>query len=275
MARMTTCPDCGAQVSRKAGSCPKCGRPLKGPGLVSRVARLGCLAFIGLLALGVVGSLLRSPAPRPLPTPAPPRPAAPLVPAPAAGRFHPGDQVEIVGPETGGLAFLANSEAIFEERLTVRRRYEPGKEIFASGASELAEVLESRPDRLHVRMLDGNWRGREGWIAPGQARPRPASEEMASDVVEGLTQDKRREIYGELHRVGVLASYEAAHRFGDDDFTPEGMARRRAFYEGRVKEGRRGLVAKYKVDGAQLDRIDAEGTAQRWPLPDVPNPYRK
>jgi zinc-ribbon domain len=57
MARLIHCPDCGASVSRKATSCPKCGRPLKRPGFLTQVARVGCLAIVGLFILAFVMSL--------------------------------------------------------------------------------------------------------------------------------------------------------------------------------------------------------------------------
>ena len=64
MARLTSCRDCGAAVSKKAAACPRCGCPLK--------KRLGCLGgcFAILLVsfiLAVLIGLLSPMRPTPLP----------------------------------------------------------------------------------------------------------------------------------------------------------------------------------------------------------------
>ena len=37
MGRLTTCPDCGGKVSKKAKSCPGCGRAMKSRSLIGRL----------------------------------------------------------------------------------------------------------------------------------------------------------------------------------------------------------------------------------------------
>lgn len=47
MARLKSCPDCGAEVSKKAMACPKCGRVLrKKVGCLGKVFRLVLLLFV-------------------------------------------------------------------------------------------------------------------------------------------------------------------------------------------------------------------------------------
>ncbi len=139
-------------------------------------------------------------------------------------------------------------------------------------------------------MLEGSWKDRVGWIASDEVRLRPSPEEESGDVVEGLALDKRREIYAELHRVGMLATFEAEHqvpltlrdlpadRSELRNVLARNLARHKAVYEALEKKGRQSLIARYRkdrIDGAHLDRIDKEGTEKRWPLPEVANPYKR
>ena len=59
------CKECGNEVSTKAASCPKCGAVLK--------KKTGCLAYIGaafliLIILGVIGSLMNDGSKKPTPS---------------------------------------------------------------------------------------------------------------------------------------------------------------------------------------------------------------
>jgi RNA polymerase subunit RPABC4/transcription elongation factor Spt4 len=55
------CKDCGTPVSSSAKSCPKCGAPLKGRGLVSNLARWFVIIFIVFpLAIGLFLGVYRS-----------------------------------------------------------------------------------------------------------------------------------------------------------------------------------------------------------------------
>jgi hypothetical protein len=95
---------------------------------------------------------------------------------------------------------------------------------------------------------------------------------MSADVVDGLSQQRRREIYVALHQMGMEASESADRRFpfGELSTNPgvakKQMADRQAYYQSLKKKGRMALVKKYKVDGAILDRITAEGDSKKWPL---------
>jgi hypothetical protein len=170
------------------------------------------------------------------------------------------------------------------------RNFVLGKELFSVYVSTRARVLEDKGDRLQVEILEGPWKGRVGWIASDEVRLPPTPEEASRDVIEGLTLDKRREIYAELHRVGMLAEFEAEHQAerqfpmslsdlpSDPSQAKKVMERHTARFQALShsleKKGREPLVAKYKIDGAHLDRIDNEGTEKRWPLPEVADPYR-
>lgn len=100
-----------------------------------------------------------------------------------------------------------------------------------------------------------------------------------NDVVGGLPKRKRVEIYQELHRSGMLATYEAESKYPFNRLTSAKnpgayLAGRKKVYEAAVKRGRVALVKKYNVDGATLDKIDEEGADKRWPIPEVENPHR-
>jgi hypothetical protein len=72
MARMTTCPDCRAEISARAATCPKCGCP-NTPGKPKRRFSLLKLAMVVILLPTFVIFLTRKQGDRPpaLPTPAP------------------------------------------------------------------------------------------------------------------------------------------------------------------------------------------------------------
>ena len=170
---------------------------------------------------------------------------------------------------------LCAGEAILLVYRSKTRRLVPGEEIFAVGPSALATVLVNKGDRLQVRVLNGSWKDRIGWIESDRVRLRPTLKEALRDVVDGLTLVERRTIYGELHRVGMQASFESNHQAPVSNL-PGSLARHEAVYKALKKEGRESLIAKFKrygIDEADLDRIDKEGVEKRWPLPDVVNPY--
>ena len=142
--------------------------------------------------------------------------------------------------------------------------------------SDLATVLVDKGDRLQVKVLNGSWKDRIGWIESDEVRLRPTLKDALRDVVDGLTLDERRTIYSELHRVGMQATFEADHQAPVSNL-PGSLARHKAVYDALEKEGRESLIAKFRrygIDGADLDRIDKEGVEKRWPLPDVVDPYR-
>ena len=210
--------------------------------------------------------------------------SSPLVPpvVPRKMAFDLGVEVELVGPSEGMIVLCAD-ESIFVAYRSKTRNFTPGKELFGVSPSVLATVLADKGDRLQVKVLNGSWKDRMGWISSDEVRLRPTREDASGDVVEGLTLDKRREIYAELHRVGMLATFESEHQVPISEFAADPsqagvvLDRHEAVYKELNKKGRVSLVAKYRqyrIDGAHLERIEKEGDEKRWPLPNVANPYR-
>jgi hypothetical protein len=226
----------------------------------TNVKQLGCFTMVLMLGVaGVLGSIF-------LPT-----------------FSKTGAEVELVGRK-GKMIFLCSDEAIFMDRGSTSRQSVPGKDIFAVSVSERARVLEDKGDRLQVRVLEGSWKDRVGWIASDEVRLRPSPEEELRDVVEGITLDKRREIYAELFRVRMLAELEARHQVplrdlpADPSECRKVLAENKVVYEALEREGQQSLIARYlthNIDQAHLDRIDKEGTEERWPLPEVADPYKQ
>jgi hypothetical protein len=199
--------------------------------------------------------------------------------APISPRFPTGAEIELIGPREGTPMLCANEEVFLAYR-SKTRNFVAGKEVFGVVWAALAQVLVDKGDRLQVKVVEGPWKDRIGWIASDQVRSPPTPEEAAKDVVDGLTLDKRREIYAQLHRIGMLAEIEGFHQFpieGAPATFQERTAKRDALISGMEQRGRAYLIAKYKqygVGSEQLDRIDKEGAAKRWPVPDVENPYK-
>jgi hypothetical protein len=286
MARLKKCPDCGSSISRKAAICPRCGRPfeVKHLGCFTKVLMLGMAGVLGAIVLSIFsdGGRHRQEA---SPAPEIPQASSPQITAGVSRKpkYQPGAEVELVGPK-GRATFLCSDEAIFMDRKSTSRQFVPGKDVFMVRVSERARVLEDKGDRLQVRVLEGSWKDRVGWIASDEVRLRPSPEEESGDVVEGLALDKRREIYAELHRVGMLATFEAEHQVPLRDLpahpseSGKVLAKHKAVYEAMERKGRQSLIARYrkdKIDHAHLDRIDKEGTEKRWPLPEVADPYKQ
>jgi hypothetical protein len=115
----------------------------------------------------------------------------------------------------------------------------------------------------------------ESLPAPAASSLLGAQSETNDDVVDGLTQDKRRQIFYALHLSGFEAAALAQARFpasARPDTVAQAkkfLAQRGQFHQLKVKEGRVALVRQFKVDGDTLDRIDYEGYAKNWPLPKI------
>jgi hypothetical protein len=78
--------------------------------------------------------------------------------------------------------------------------------------SDRATVSEDKGDRLQVKLLNGSWRNRIGWIESNEVRLRPTLKDALRDVVDGLTLVERRIIFGELHRVGMQSGFDSDHQ---------------------------------------------------------------
>ncbi len=278
MGRLTTCPDCEASVSKTAVTCPQCGRPLRGRqfGCPSKVLMIGAASVIGAIwisankyqrfrqqvnpELGVAQS--DSPS------------ATPSI--PIVSKFRPGDEVELIGPKEMRMPRLYATEAILWAYRSNTREFVLGEEIFGVSPGDLANVLVDKGDRLQVKVLNGSWKDRIGWIESDEVRLSPTLKDALRDVVDGLTLVERRTIYGDLYRVGMQATFESEHRAPISNL-PGSLARHQAVYNALEKEGRESLIAKYRrygIDRADLERIDNEGVQKRWPLPDAVNPFR-
>ena len=287
MARLVNCRDCGAKVSKKAGTCPSCGRPMGrsflGGMVVSSAKLIFALVLLIVLVRGLSGpsSRVSAPNPSPAPTvaaavpaldPAPaPVPSVDEMPAAAPHGLPVGATVEVLGN-----LMYADLDVLHAHKATgdIPRSGPSGRTVFGLMSGTRARVESGAPDAVRVALLNGNWSGRVGWIPRADVRLVPSAEELAGDVVGGLDLGKRREIYNALHQMGLAASNEAEKRFPSGELSTEPevagkqLAARKRFYDASKKEGRKSLIKRYKVDGATLDRIDEEGTNKRWPLSD-------
>ncbi len=95
---------------------------------------------------------------------------------------------------------------------------------------------------------------------------------------------ERREIYAEEQGIGELAEDEGFHQIPaiqtDANLLTahESHVKRDAIIADLEKKGRATLIAKYnkfKLDNTHIDRIVSEGREKRWPLPTVPDPYKR
>jgi hypothetical protein len=280
MGRLTICPDCEASVSKKAATCPHCGRSLRdgqfGEITGTKIVVISLVSLIGAIWLSSINDQRARQQVNPgsgIPQGSSPSvaPAVSIKPA-----FQPGAEVELVSTKEMRLARLYATEAILLAYRSKTREFVLGEEVFAVSPSVLATVLVDKGDRLQVKVLNGSWKDRIGWIESDEVRLRPTLKDAFRDVVDGLTLDERRTIYGELHRVGMEAGFESDRQAPVSNL-PGSLARHEAVYNALEKEGQKSLIAKYKrlgINEADLDRIDKEGVEKRWPLPDVVNPYR-
>ena len=197
----------------------------------------------------------------------------------AKAELHVGAVVELTGPKQGAVELCAD-EAIFLKYRPKTTRFGPDKdkEVFGVYISDLAMVLSVKQDRLQVRVLEGQWENRVGWIARDQVRLVPSPQDLAGNVVERINLGKRREIYGELYRLIALASFEADHRFPSVNFdsSPGSFNKYMNVCESLKKAAPKSIIEKYRdlgIDEMHLDRINVEGMKSRWPVPEVPDPY--
>lgn len=50
---LTTCPDCGKQMSTRARSCPNCGRPIPQPARTAVRAVMAVLLIVAVIVLAI------------------------------------------------------------------------------------------------------------------------------------------------------------------------------------------------------------------------------
>jgi hypothetical protein len=105
MGNLVACKGCGAEISRSAPACPRCGHP--GPG---RSHRYGCGTLLLLSVLGFLAfAALRSPPP--LPRPPGPVPAASPAGTPGPAADDPSDRRRIIYAEAYRAGMRASREA--------------------------------------------------------------------------------------------------------------------------------------------------------------------
>jgi hypothetical protein len=245
-------------------------------GFMFKMALVTFILFVALIV--IIASFSHKPAGGPAPVASPvavqPPPVQPaltpnpseMVVAPSPGAaFKPGDRVEVV----------TDHGMIYETAEVMRRHrstgdfgpdYRPGKQAFGVPIGSTVLVEEVADDGLRVKVEDEHWKDRIGWIPIDGVRPVPTSEELAGDIVNGLSLGRRREIYLAIHAMLGEASDKANDRFPLDGSQELRLPERKKFYDGQVVLGRRSLIKEFKVDGKGLDGIDREGQEKKWPL---------
>jgi hypothetical protein len=147
-----------------------------------------------------------------------------------------------------------------------------GRDYFGVRPGEKALVVRQEGDAVQIQILGGPWKERAGWVSRDGVRVLPTHDESSADVVDGLSQAARREIYGAYQAVGMNASELAESQCPfsrmplDAEAAKEYLAERNAVYETAKERGRREILERYKIEGDQLDGIEAEGMEKPWPL---------
>jgi len=164
------CPDCGHECSRKAATCPRCGRPLKGQSILNRnVGCGGCVAalVVTVVLLTWIGNLSDTPSKGPKQS-SPPQPtqrksAPKRKPATSAGATD-----SKSGPE---------SPPTHIEVVAPRAPVKVGRNVVAElKKGECHPILKTKDGWYKVRKD-----GKEGWVhasavSPYRAKPRPGIE---------------------------------------------------------------------------------------------------
>ena len=82
----------------------------------------------------------------------------------------------------------------------------------------------------------------------------PTPEESEGDTIRGLTQDRREETRDPLANIPT-----------DEGEAKRHLAEHKQVYDVTKKRGRREVLKRYKIEGAQLDAIEREGFEKKWP----------
>jgi predicted nucleic acid-binding Zn ribbon protein len=173
MADLTKCPACSTAISKSAAACPRCGHPMKGApkrrGLISRVARMGCLGIVALFVLMVVVALM---APRRERAAQEAGSAAPPTSAPAASRFTSGDLVTLYREGGAGNVLLTTDEEAYDylqqgiaaKKVGNLTQLREANKAFAATNGTKAVVVRAQSDRALVKLEDGPLAGSELWV---------------------------------------------------------------------------------------------------------------
>jgi hypothetical protein len=175
---LAICRDCGNPVSRSARACPRCGRVFQ-RSLASFA--LKALVVVPLLFFGslyLMGWLLSDTPPRPTATPVPA-----LAPAPATSPVA--DNTATLELPGGQGVWLATSDADWNDLLDAENAAAEGgpgagAAIRLMGESGRARkypngtrvrILKASPLSRFVEVIDGDDRGRTGWVQAEFVRP--------------------------------------------------------------------------------------------------------
>ena len=236
--------------------------------------------FLNLLCLMILGAFLfafvnrkgndRPHSPNaPSPSPLASTPATPPERGPLPVGLSTGDHVEVTGFLVCDTLDLLRSRPSNGNRPAGARN---GKDVFGGGPGDLGVITALEPNAVQFRYLEGRWKGRAGWVHPDEVRKPPTQEVSDNDVIRGLTQKVRRQIYRAAHVAGMSASNIADMRFPltavprDPDAAKRHLAEHRKLYQKLDLQGDRAIMNRFKIDRAQLDAIEKEGDEKKWPL---------
>lgn len=173
MARLTTCPDCGAKVSKKAAACPGCGRKLGRSflgSLVGTLIKLTLLLIVGLIGLMVLAAKNHRPGPAGEP--------APAQATPVASSLNVGDEATLQLPGATAV-FLALDDESWDKMIDAEnaKDLEEIALLMAKG-KVIREVVGTRVKVIQnavlsrkVRIREGDNPGVEAWIQAEFVKP--------------------------------------------------------------------------------------------------------
>ena len=115
-----------------------------------------------------------------------------------------------------------------------------------------------------------------------QANPVPAvSQQTPVRSLDDIPKRNRQEIYEEIHRAGMLASYETAAKFpngSDANLNPDQQlqfkADRKKFLDAAKQKNFAEVAKRFELTSDQLERIDRQGFKEVWPTHPVDNPFK-
>lgn len=171
MAKLTVCPDCRAEISKKAVACPRCGRKMKA------AKSFGCCGVVAVvLAVGFVGSMVMVAV-----SPSHPRDDTALAPVvsakPSTPTLNQGDEAEIfIAKASGG--FIATDDA-WDAMLDAENAKDEEEIVRLMARGEVdrepngtqVKILKTGIASLKVRVRNGNSPDFEGWIQREFVRP--------------------------------------------------------------------------------------------------------
>ena len=178
--------------------------------------------------------------------------------------LRPGDRVEVIA------RLVCSTLELSRQRVDGGRPpgAANGTDVFGVSIGTSARVLRVEAGSIQVKMLEGNWPDRIGWILNDEARLPPSEAESEADSIRGVAQLKRREIFIANSRAQSLATNQADQRVPEfsGTFDPEVIKVHKQAYDAFLKQNQKEIFRKFNIDRKQLDAIEAEGFARKWPL---------